>query len=191
MLIVENCIISENIADKCFCCDLDQCKGQCCVEGDAGAPLEEDEVAILEKIYPEVKPYMTEEGQRVVEATGVASKDNAGEPCTPLVDNRECAYVVWEEGKALCAIEKAYRDGKIDYKKPVSCHLYPIRVDDYGEFTALNYHEWDVCKSAVCKGKAAGEPLYQYLKEPLVRRFGEEWYNELLEQVELFKERKQ
>ncbi|MBO4588361.1 MAG: DUF3109 family protein [Bacteroidales bacterium] len=183
MLIVENCIISENIADRCFCCDLSQCKGQCCVEGDAGAPLDENEVPVLERIYPQVEPYMTEAGRRAVAEQGLAIDDNAGEPCTPLVANRECAYVVWEDGCAFCAIEKAFRDGKIDYMKPVSCHLYPIRVDNYGEFISLNYHEWDVCRSAVCKGRETGVPLYKYLKEPLIRRFGQKWYDELCQQV--------
>ena len=183
MLIVENCIISENIADRPFCCDLSQCKGQCCVEGDAGAPLDQDEVPVLERIYPQVEPYMTEAGRRAVARQGVAVDDHAGEPCTPLVENRECAYVVWDDGCALCAIEKAFRDGKIDYVKPLSCHLYPIRVDNYGQFISLNYHEWDVCKSAVCKGKEARVPLYIYLKEPLIRRFGPQWYDQLCQQV--------
>lgn len=185
MLIVKDCIISEDIAEKCFCCDLQQCKGQCCVDGDCGAPLEESEIPILERILPEVKPYMTAEGLKVVEEEGVSALDNAAEPCTPLVNNRECAYVAWDEdGTAFCAIEQAYRDGKIDFMKPISCHLYPIRVDVYGDFTALNYHQWDICRCAVAKGKECGVPLYKYLKEPLLRRFGQEWYDELLETIE-------
>ncbi len=184
MLIVANCIISENIADRCFCCDLAHCKGQCCVEGDSGAPLDVSEVPVLERIYPTVAQYMTEAGRRAVEQQGVAVDDNAGEPCTPLVDGRECAYVTWDGDTALCAIEKAFRDGNVDFPKPVSCHLYPIRVDDYGEFTALNYHEWDICRTAVCKGRETGQPLYKYLKEPLIRRFGQDWYDELCIQVE-------
>ena len=185
MLIVKDCIISEDIAEKCFCCDLQQCKGQCCVDGDCGAPLEESEIPILERILPEVKPYMTAEGLKVVEEEGVSAPDNAAEPCTPLVNNRECAYVAWgEDCTAFCAIEQAYRDGKIDFMKPISCHLYPIRVDVYGDFTALNYHQWDICRCAVAKGKECGVPLYKYLKEPLLRRFGQEWYDELLETIE-------
>lgn len=185
MLIVKDCIISEDIAEKCFCCDLQQCKGQCCVDGDCGAPLEEWEIPILERILPEVKPYMTAEGLKVVEEEGVSALDNAAEPCTPLVNNRECAYVAWgEDGTAFCAIEQAYRDDKIDFMKPISCHLYPIRVDVYGDFTALNYHQWDICRCAVAKGKECGVPLYKYLKEPLLRRFGQEWYDELLETIE-------
>ncbi len=112
MIIVEDCIVSENIADRCFACDICQCKGECCVEGDAGAPLEEDEIPILEQIMPQVKPYMTPEGIAVVEREGVSTLDPSGDPCTPLVNGRECAYVVWQDGLALCAIEKAWRDGR-------------------------------------------------------------------------------
>lgn len=186
MIIVDDCIVSEHVADKCFACDLCACKGECCIEGDAGAPVEESEVPILEEVLPLVKPYMTPAGIEVVEREGVAVPDPAGEPSTPLVNNRECAYVFWENGLALCAIEKAYREGKISFKKPISCHLYPIRVDDYGEFKSLNYHEWDVCRCAVAKGRETGVPLYIYLKEPLIRKFGEEWYAELVERCEEF-----
>ena len=179
MLIVDNCIITDDIADHCFCCDLATCKGQCCVEGDAGAPLESSEVRVLESIWPAVSPYMTEAGRRAVETQGVAVDTDTDQPCTPLVDGRECAYVVWQEGKALCAIEKACRDHKTDFLKPVSCHLYPIRVDNFGEFTSLNYHRWNVCRTAATKGAAQRIPLYKYLKEPLIRRFGKEWYSQL------------
>lgn len=190
MLIVKDCIISEDIAEKRFCCDLAKCKGECCIEGDCGAPLEESEIPILERILPEVEPYMTPEGIAVIREEGVAAEDNAGEPCTPLINNRECAYICYgDDGMALCAIEKAYRDGKIDWKKPVSCHLYPVRVDVFGEFTAVNYHKWDICQCAVAKGKECGEPLYKYLKEPFIRRFGQEWYDELVEQAEAWNER--
>lgn len=191
MLIVKDCIISEDIAEKRFCCDLAQCKGICCVEGDCGAPLREEEIPILERVLPQVEPYMTPEGIAVVKSQGVSGLDNAAEPCTPLINNRECAYIAYgEDGMALCAIEKAYRDGKIDWKKPISCHLYPIRVNEFGEFTALNYDRWDICKCAVAKGEACGEPLYKYLREPLIRRFGQEWYDELLQMVDEYLNRK-
>ena len=192
MLIVQDCIVSEDIADQHFCCDLAQCKGQCCVEGDCGAPLLESEIPILEKILPSVEPYMTEAGREVVRTQGVSALDNAAEPCTPLVNDRECAYVAWgDDGTAYCAIEQAYRDGKTDWPKPVSCHLYPLRIDEYGEFKSINYHRWDVCRCAVAKGRECGIPLYQYLKEPLIRRFGEAWFVELEEQCALFNSRKQ
>lgn len=190
MLIVKDCIISEDIAEKRFCCDLAKCKGECCIEGDCGAPLEESEIPILERVLPEVEPYMTPEGIEVVKREGVSVPDLAGEPSTPLINGRECAYINWgEDGMALCAIERAYRDGKIDWMKPVSCHLYPIRVDEFGEFTSLNYHQWDICQCAVAKGKECGQPLYEYLKEPLIRKFGQEWYDELLDAVEDWKAR--
>lgn len=184
MLIVKESIVSDDIAERRFSCDLAQCKGQCCVEGDYGAPLTDDEVTVLQRILPAVQPYMTPAGLRAVEQQGVSTLDNAAEPCTPLVNNRECAYVAWgADGTALCAIEQAFRDGKTDFMKPVSCHLYPIRVDEYGEFTAVNYHQWDVCHCAVKRGNECGVPLYQYLREPLIRRFGQEWYDELLEAI--------
>lgn len=189
MLIVEDCIVSEDIADSLFCCALDKCKGQCCVEGDAGAPLEEVEIPVLQQILPKLKPYMTVEGLEVVQRQGVSDTDPDLNPCTPLVNGRECAFTVWRDGTAMCAIEQAYNDGVISFRKPVSCHLYPIRVDDYGEFRAVNYHRWDVCRCAVAEGRAAGMPLYRYLEEPLVRKFGREWYDELLYQIEQFKER--
>ena len=184
MLIVKESIVSDDIAERRFCCDLAQCKGQCCIEGDYGAPLLEEEIPVLEHILPQVQPYMTPEGLQAVAEQGVSTLDNAAEPCTPLVNNRECAYVAWApDGTALCAIEQACRDGKTDFLKPVSCHLYPIRVDEYGEFTAVNYHQWDVCRCAVKKGNECGVPLYQYLREPLIRRFGQEWYDELLQAI--------
>ena len=144
MLIVKNSIVSDDIVDRRFCCDLSQCKGQCCVEGDCGAPLLEEEIPILEQILPQVEPYMTEAGKAVVQSEGVATLNNAAEP-----------------------------------------HLYPLRVDEYGEFTTVNYHQWDVCRCAVVKGNQEGQPLYEYLREPLVRRFGQDWYDELLLMIEL------
>ena len=130
MLIVDDCIISDNLADIRFCCDISQCKGACCVEGDCGAPLDREEIPILERIYPEVKPYMAQEGIAVVEREGVSSLDVDKLPCTPLVNNCECAYAIEENGVTLCAIEKAYRDGVIDrvistnltYRKPELAH---------------------------------------------------------------------
>ena len=172
MIIVQNSIVSDDIADQCFGCDLGCCKGACCVDGDSGAPLMEDEVAKLEAVLPEALPRMTEAGRAAVEAQGVAVRDKDGDLGTPLIDGGACAFVTYSaDGCALCALQELY--------KPVSCHLYPIRVEDYGEFTAVNYHKWDICRCA--RGK--GEPLYRYLKEPLVRRFGQEWYDELVEQI--------
>ena len=189
MIIVGNTIVSDDIADRRFQCDLNCCKGACCVDGDSGAPLHEEEVAVLEAILPEVEPYMTAEGIAAVHEQGVAVRDTDGDLGTPLVAGGACAYITYgDNGCALCAIEKAYRAKNFHFlsfnshfPKPVSCHLYPIRVEDYGEFTAVNYHQWDICRHAC----GHGEPLYKYLKEPLIRRFGSAWYDELIEQITL------
>ena len=185
MIIVKNSIVSDDVADCHFCCDLATCKGACCIDGDSGAPLLEEEVANLEAVLPVVKPFMTEEGIAAVEQQGVAVRDKDGDLGTPLIEGGACAFITYgKDGCALCAIEKAYCEnlsGTDKFPKPVSCHLYPIRVEDFGEFTAVNYHQWDICRCA----KGLGDPLYLYLKEPLVRRFGQEWYDELLEQIEL------
>lgn len=174
MIVVKNSIVSDDVADQCFGCDLSCCKGACCVDGDSGAPLMEEEVAKLEAVLPEALPRMTEQGRQAVASQGVAVRDKDGDLGTPLIDGGACAFITYgADGCALCALQGLY--------KPVSCHLYPIRVEDYGEFTAVNYHQWDICRCA--KGK--GEPLYLYLKEPLIRRFGQEWYDELVEQINL------
>lgn len=174
MIIVKNSIVSDDVADFRFGCDLACCKGACCVEGDSGAPLLEEEVAKLEAVLPEALPMMTDEGRMAVEIQGVAVRDKDGDLGTPLIDGGACAYTTYApDGTALCALQKLY--------KPVSCHLYPIRVEDFGEFTAVNYHRWNICRCA----KDKGDPLYVYLKEPLIRRFGQEWYDELLEQINL------
>lgn len=174
MIIVQNSIISDDVADCRFCCDLSVCKGACCVDGDSGAPLMEDEVEKIESVLLDALPRMTEEGRAAVEAQGVAVRDKDGDLGTTLIDGGACAFITPSpDGCTFCALQGLY--------KPVSCHLYPIRVEDYGEFQAVNYHQWDICRCA--KGK--GEPLYIYLKEPLIRRFGQEWYDELLEQIKL------
>jgi len=187
MIVVQNTIVSDDIADRCFCCDCSICHGACCVEGDSGAPLLESEVAVLQSILPEVEPLLTDAGRNAIKNQGVAVRDNDGDLGTPLVDGGACAYITYDEnGCALCAIEKAFhaasRDSELrslNFPKPVSCHLYPIRVEDYGEFTAVNYHQWDICRCA----RNHGSPLYVTLQESLVRRFGKEWYNELIEQI--------
>lgn len=174
MIIVKNSIVSDDVADCRFCCDLACCKGACCVEGDSGAPLLEEEVPLLERVLPEALPLLTPEGREAVERQGVAVRDKDGDLGTPLINGGACAYITYTaDGTALCALQHLY--------KPVSCHLYPIRVEDYGEFTAVNYHRWDICRCA----KDKGSPLYVELREPLVRRFGQEWYDELVEQINL------
>ena len=182
MIQVVNTLVDEDLLTESFVCHLDKCKGACCVEGDAGAPLAKNELAVLEEIYPFVKPYMTEKGIQAVEESGTWVKDAEGDYTTPCVDtNKECAYVMWEGGVSKCAIERAYLDGKIGWKKPVSCHLYPIRITEYPEFDVLHYDRWHICHAACSFGKELKVPVFRFLKDPLIRKYGEEWYNELEE----------
>ena len=184
MIVVDNVIVSEDIAFVKFACDLKACHGDCCVEGDEGAPLEEDEISIIEDFLPEIKPYMVEEGIKVVEKYGVFDYGIAGEYVTPLINNRECAFVYFENGISFCAIEKAYLEGEIDFRKPISCHLYPIRITNYKDYDAANYHRWPVCDAALVLGQKQGEPLYITLKEPLIRKYGEAWYNLFVKEID-------
>jgi hypothetical protein len=178
-------VISQDVADKFFVCDLKKCKGACCIEGDAGAPLEEDELPVLKKIYKKVKPYMTAKGIAAVEEQGHYVVDDDGEYSTPIIKGRECAYAIYDDkGILKCAIEQAYYDGKVNFKKPISCHLYPIRITKYEEFDAINYERWHICNPACKHGKELGVPVYKFLKDPLIRKYGEEWYKELTLQVE-------
>ena len=189
MIEIDDKIVSTDILSECFACDLGKCKGICCVEGDAGAPLEIDEVDILEEEYPNYAPYMTAEGRAEVERQGFMVVDSDGDYTTPLVDNAACAYAFEENGVTFCAIERAYREGKCSFLKPISCHLYPIRVKQFrnGSY-GFNYHRWAVCSSARECGKKLGVPVYKALREPIVRRFGEEFYRSLECAEELMKE---
>ncbi|MBC7919838.1 MAG: DUF3109 family protein [Ferruginibacter sp.] len=184
MIAIEHTYISDDVADQFFVCDLQKCKGACCVEGDSGAPLEESELPILEEIYERVKPYLSPAGIRAVEAQGKYVKDKDGDWGTPTVGNRECAYAVYQANGVLqCGIERAYLDGKTAFKKPLSCHLYPIRITHYDQYDAVNYDRWQVCSPACAHGARLGVPLYQFLKEPLIRKYGEAWYAELVRQI--------
>lgn len=181
-------IISEDILKKDFVCNLSACKGACCVDGDAGAPLEKEEARILQDIYPKVKPFLRKKGIAAIEAQGVFVKTETGELETPLIDGADCAYVIFDDKKkALCGIEEAYNQGEITWKKPVSCHLYPIRVKDYTEFSAVNYHEWHICDDACTLGKELQVPVYKFVKEALIRKFGEDWFLELEKVAQSFK----
>ena len=181
MIQIKDTLISDDIITECFVCDLSRCKGECCIAGDSGAPVGEEEKKTMEDILPHVLPYMTPEGRRTVELMGawvVDSYDRS--PVTPLIDGKECAYLIKnDEGISLCAIEQAYNDGKIRFKKPISCHLYPIRLSQIMSYTALNYHRWEMCSDACVLGKKLGVPIYKFLKEPLTARFGKNWYAEL------------
>lgn len=173
-------IVSEDIIKKDFVCNLSACKGACCVDGDAGAPLEEEETKILQEIYPKVKPLLRQESIDAIETQGTFVESEFGDLETPLLDGADCVYVIYDDKNvALCAIEEAYNQGIISWKKPISCHLYPIRVTDYTEFSAVNYHKWEICDDACTLGKELQVPIYKFVKQALIRKFGEDWYLEL------------
>jgi len=184
MMVIDEILVSDEIKEIKFACDLHACKGDCCVDGDAGAPLDEEEISILEDDIDEILPFMTKEGIEVVKNTGVFVYDIDGEYVTPLVNDEECAFVYTEKGISYCAIEKAYLEGKIEFQKPISCHLYPVRLTYVGQTLAVNYHEWHICAPALNSGNKLGTPLYKYLKAPLTRKFGDAWYKKLVAECE-------
>jgi len=187
MIQIEDKIISLDIFEKYFVCDLNICKGACCIEGDSGAPLLEDEKKVLEDAYIKIKPYMQREGIDAVENKGVAVIDSQGDLTTTLVNNRECSFVFFDKGIAKCSIEKAYNEGKTDFKKPISCHLFPIRINKHSDFDAVNYEKVKICRSACECGGKLKVPLYVFLKESLIRKYGNRWYQKLLEAAKLLK----
>lgn len=177
---IQDKIVTTQIFERQFVCDLTACKGACCIEGDGGAPLTKDEIQIIEKNLPQILPYMRPEGIAAVEAFGVAYEDEDFEPATTLVHGKECAFVYFDHtNTAKCAIEKAQREGKIDFIKPLSCHLYPIRTKQFNDYMALNYEKWDICEPACACGEKLEVPVFKFLKEPLIRAFGSEFYQEL------------
>ncbi|MBQ7823746.1 MAG: DUF3109 family protein [Bacteroidaceae bacterium] len=180
MLQIDNTVISFDVLEKYFICDLDKCLGECCIEGDAGAPLEEDEKQILEEILPIVWDDLSPAAQEKIKEQGVSYIDEEGDLVTSIVNGKDCVFTCYEAGgMCKCAIEKAFREGKISFYKPISCHLYPIRVKNFGEFSAVNFHKWKICKAAAVLGRKKGVKVYQFLKEPLIRKFGQEWYEQL------------
>ena len=179
MLQIENTIVSTDILEKKFCCDLDSCKGICCVLGDSGAPLLPEEAEILEFIFEDIKEFLTAEGITAIEKQGFYIVDDDGDTVTPLVNGKECAYTFFEDGIARCAIEKAHSLMKIDFRKPVSCHLYPIRIKEYNKFNAVNYEKWDKCDPGICYGEKHHVILYHFLKDALIRKYGSDWYAKL------------
>ena len=185
MIQIDDKILSLDIFEQHFCCDLPKCLGICCVHGQSGAPLDNEEIAILEEVLDKVKPYMKPEGIKAIEKQGVAVIDSDKELVTPLIEGRECAFCIVENGINWCAIEKAWFEKKIDYRKPISCHLYPIRVKKYSTFTGLNYDKWDVCEPARKLGVEKGLPVFEFLKEPLIRAFGNNFYEQIEEAAKL------
>jgi Protein of unknown function (DUF3109) len=189
MLVIDDLLVSENLLDVHFVCDLEACKGACCVEGDLGAPLELDELSVLEEIYPLVAHYIPEKARQAIATQGKYIVHADGSATTPLVNGRECVYTVFRDGKAFCGIEMAHRDGKINYLKPISCHLYPIRIKHVVmmQMDALNYDHWHVCRPACKLGTQMRMPLYKFLKSSITRKFGEEFYVKLCEVLEAYK----
>lgn len=185
MIKVGEVLVSDDIRDKEFVCNLEKCKGACCVEGDFGAPLLEEELAILEDIYPKIKSYLSPRAIEEIERQGAHTVDDEGDLCTPVIAGRECVYAIYDHrGILKCGIEAAYNDGVIGWKKPISCHLYPIRITQKKKFEAVNYHKWHICSPACALGKELQVPVYKFLREPLIRKYGEGWYNELVRVIE-------
>lgn len=179
MLEIGNTLVSLDVIEKQFCCDLSKCNGACCVVGRSGAPLEDDEKELIADAYPIVRQYMNEEGIRAVEEQGWYVVDDEGDTVTPLVNDGVCAYVYNDNGTAFCAIEKAWFEKKIDFRKPISCHLYPVRITKYEKVDAINYEKNHICKAALKLGRKDGVYLYKFLKEALIRKYGKKWYEEL------------
>lgn len=177
---VGNVLVSPDVFTQKFCCDLEVCHGACCIEGDAGAPVTIEEIASIEENVDAVWNELSASAQSVIDQQGVAYIDREGDMVTSIVGRKDCVFTCYQEGCCLCVLERAYRKGEIDFCKPISCALYPIREKALGNgFVGLNYHRWKICQCAIEKGKELNLPLYQFLKEPLIRRFGQQWYDEL------------
>ena len=180
MLQIGDTLVSLDLAERFSCCDLDACHGECCIEGDAGAPITENEKKELERLLPEINDELLPQAQEVIRRQGVSYVDEEGDMVTSIIDGRNCVFTCFAPGgMCQCAIEKAYRDGRVAMRKPISCYLYPLRITEYPSFTAVNYHRWKICRPAEALGRKLGLRLYQFLKEPLIQRFGKEWYDEL------------
>ena len=192
ILEVGGVLISSDLLTECFCCDYEQCKGVCCVEGDAGAPVTLDEVAAIENVLDEVWPELSASAQSVIDRQGVAYADKDGDLVTSIVRGKDCVFTCYDNDNCLCALEKVAKQkaaANSQFVKPISCALYPIREKRFADgLVGLNYHRWDVCRDAREKGRQLGMPVYQFLKEPLIRRFGEAWYQELLDTVDQLKQ---
>ena len=178
MIEILNTLVSLDLFKEFFCCDLDKCHGLCCVEGDAGAPVTPDEVEMLEEAYEKLHEDLPLQAQQQIEKEGVVYPDKEGALVTQIINGKDCVFAKHEGACALCAIDSAYRNGKFHWQKPISCALYPVRLSTVGGMTAVNVHKWDVCQPARKLGAALHLPVYQFLKEPLIRRFGQAWWDE-------------
>lgn len=191
MIKVGEVLVSDDIGSVEFVCNLEKCKGACCIEGELGAPLEDDELPIMKEIQSKIKPYLTADGLKEIQRQGPYVLDEDGDYSTPTIKGRECAYAHYDANKVLkCGIEEAYNDGVIKFQKPISCHLYPIRITKKKNFEAVNYHKWGICSDACSFGRSLEVPLYQFLKTPLIRKYGEKWYEDLVEAIEATPKRK-
>jgi Protein of unknown function (DUF3109) len=179
MIQIEDKLVSSELFEEHFICHLEKCLGNCCVFGDAGAPLKDEEAKFLEKEFERIRPFIREEGAESVDKQGKWLFDTDGDKVTPLIKGKECAYTVFENNIAKCGIEKAYEEGAVDFRKPISCHLYPIRLSKVSDYTALNYHRWGVCEPARVLGKKEGLPVFRFLKDSIIRCFGESFYKEM------------
>lgn len=186
MIDIDGKIVSLDVLDVFFACDYEACRGICCVEGDSGAPLAPGEAEALRRLLPEVRHLLSPRALAVIEELGVSYLDEDGDEVTSIVDGRDCVFTTYDEaGRCQCAYERVYYEGKTDWIKPLSCHLYPIRLSHYPDFTAVNYHKWQVCRPALKRGQREGLRVYQFLKEPLIRAFGAAWYRQLEEAADL------
>ncbi len=180
MVDIENTIISRDIITCHFACNLSVCKGACCIHGDAGAPLSKEEAALLQEILPDIIPYLRKKGIDTIHEIGTSTIDSEGDTVTPLIDGKECAYAIFENGIARCGIEKAYLAGATHYRKPISCHLYPIRIKKYKTYDAVNYDRWEICNPARTYGQQTKTAVYRFAEEALIRKYGKKWFRQLL-----------
>lgn len=185
MIEIDHTITSLDLLEQKFACDVKKCKGACCLYGDSGAPLEAEESKGLEKYFAKIKPYLRQEGIKAIEEQGTSFKDSDNDLVTPLIKGKECAYTFKENDVFKCGIEKAWNEGKVPFRKPVSCHLFPVRVKKYSEFEAVNYEKWAICKPARELGKRENIPVYGFLKEALIRVYGAQWYKKLQKTAKL------
>lgn len=184
MIVVEHTILSDSIAEEAFVCDLHKCKGACCEEGDSGAPLEEEETLILEREFAQIAPFLTPEGKIEIEQQGKWVIDFEGDFTTPTIQNKACAYAIKDANQVwTCGIENAWKAGKTSFRKPISCHLYPARLKKYDHYIAVNYHSWNICAPACTLGEALKIPVYVFLKDAFIRRFGADWYAKLENEI--------
>jgi hypothetical protein len=184
MVQIDDKLISLDLFEQKFICDLPKCLGACCVEGESGAPLEKEEAEIIERIYPILEPFLSPMAKKEIARVGKSVVDDDDDLVTPIINGRECVYTLFDKnGMCHCAIEKAYNEGLVDFRKPISCHLYPIRVSNYPNYEALNYHHWPICQPAREFGRKEGVPVYRFLKDPIIRKYGEAFY-EQMEEIE-------